>query len=79
MNLIKRVKESKKINKLKEKITILTGAIISSYVMFTTQVYADSNTGSIDGFITFACDWLVKIGGVVALVRWSNVRTWLAT
>lgn len=68
MNLIKRVKESKRLNKLKEKITVLTGAIISSFVMFTTQVYADSNTGSIDGFITFACDWLVKIGGVVALV-----------
>lgn len=29
---------------------------------------ADSNTQSIDTFITFVCDWLKKIGGVVALV-----------
>lgn len=29
---------------------------------------AKSNTSSIDTFIDFACDWLVKIGGVVMLV-----------
>ena len=68
MNLIKRVRENKKINKLKEKIIILTGGMTSTFLMFTTQVYADSNTGSIDSFINFACDWLTKIGGVIALV-----------
>lgn len=68
MKLIKRVKENKKINKLKEKLTVLTGGILSSFIMLTSQVYADSNTGSIDGFITFACDWLTKIGGVIGLV-----------
>ena len=68
MNLIKRVRENKKINKLKEKIIILTGGMTSAFLMFTTQVYADSNTGSIDSFINFACDWLTKIGGVIALV-----------
>lgn len=68
MNLIKKVRENKKINKLKEKITVLTGAIGSSMVLLTSRVYADSNTGSIDSFINFACDWLTKIGGVIALV-----------
>ena len=52
----------------KEKITVLTGAIGSSMILLTSRVYADSNTGSIDSFINFACDWLTKIGGVIALV-----------
>ena len=68
MNLIKKIKENKKINKLRERITVLTGGIASAFILFTTQVYADSGTSSIDSFITFACDWLVKIGGVIALV-----------
>lgn len=29
---------------------------------------AGSGTDKIDGFIDFACDWLLKIGGTVALV-----------
>ena len=68
MNLIKRFKENRKLNKLKEKVTVLTGAIGSSMILLTSRVYADSNTGSIDSFINFACDWLTKIGGVIALV-----------
>ena len=57
MNLIKRFKENRKLNKLKEKITVLTGAIGSSMILLTSRVYADSNTGSIDSFINFACFW----------------------
>ena len=68
MNLIKKFKESGKINKLKEKIPVLTGTIGSSMILLTSRVYANSNTGSIDSFINFACDWLTKIGGVIALV-----------
>lgn len=68
MNLIKKFKENVKVNKLKEKITFLTTAIGSSMIFLTSKVYAASNTGSIDAFINFACDWLVKIGGVIALV-----------
>ena len=68
MNLIKRVRENKIVNKLKEKITVLTGTIGSSMILLTSKVYANSNTGSIDSFINFACDWLTKIGGVIALV-----------
>ena len=68
MNLVKRIKENKKVKKIKEKITILTGSIASSMILLTSRVYADSNTGSIDSFINFACDWLTKIGGVIALV-----------
>jgi hypothetical protein len=29
---------------------------------------AETNTSAIDGFIDFACDWLKKIGAVIALV-----------
>lgn len=68
MNFVKRIKENKKVKKIKEKITILTGGIASSMILLTSRVYADSNTGSIDSFINFACDWLTKIGGVIALV-----------
>ncbi len=68
MNFVKRKNRSDKINKLKEKLTALTGSIMSVFILATTQVYATSNTGSIDAFINFACDWLVKIGGVIALV-----------
>ena len=68
MNLVKKFKENRKVNKLKEKVTVLTGAIGSSMILLTSRVYADSNTGSIDSFIYFACDWLTKIGGVIALV-----------
>lgn len=68
MNLVKRIKENKKVKKIKEKITILTAGIASSMILLTSRVYADSNTGSIDSFINFACDWLTKIGGVIALV-----------
>ena len=32
------------------------------------KIVSLSNTSSIDGFITFVCDWLLKIGGVVSLV-----------
>ena len=38
-------------------------------MLSTTSVYAlNSNTSSIDTFIDFVCDWLIKIGGVVMLV-----------
>ena len=43
--------------------------VLCSFIMGTTMVHAEgSNTSSIDGFITFICDWLLKIGGVVALI-----------
>lgn len=40
-----------------------------SYMLMTSNVYAaGSNTSSVDGFITFICDWLIKIGGIVAMI-----------
>lgn len=40
-----------------------------SCLLMTSNVYAvGSNTSSIDGFITFTCDWLMKLGGFVAMV-----------
>lgn len=61
--LIEKVKTSRK------KIVSLSNIVLMSLILGTTPVYAaGSNTSSIDGFITFVCDWLLKIGGVVALI-----------
>lgn len=44
-------------------------AFAGSYLLMTSNVYAaGSNTSSIDSFITFICDWVMKIGGVVAMI-----------
>lgn len=71
MNLIKKVNKSKKFNKLKEKITAIGTSIMGILIVGESKVFAadtNSNTQSIDSFINFACDWLTKIGGVIALV-----------
>ena len=62
--LIKKLKNNRIVNKL----SIISGAICSTFIIMQSKVYADSNTDSIDSFISFACDWLTKIGGVIALV-----------
>jgi len=55
-------------NKFK-KIICWMYMVICSFVISVNKVYAvGSGTTSIDGFITFVCDWLIKIGGVVALI-----------
>lgn len=54
--------------KLKEKIILIGTIAMESLILTESRVFADSNTQSIDSFINFACDWLTKIGGVIALV-----------
>lgn len=61
--------------KCKSNIVITTAAITSSLVLNTGYAFAEegkettgSNTASIDPFITFVCDWLLKIGGIIALI-----------
>ena len=39
-----------------------------AFVISTNIVYAESNTGAIDNFVTYLTDWMVKIGGVLALI-----------
>ena len=52
-----------------KKLVSLSNIVLISLILGTTPVYAaGSNTSSIDAFINFVCDWLFKIGGVVALV-----------
>lgn len=51
-----------------KKASLAVHTAMIAFVISTNIVYAESNTGSIDSFITFICDWLIKIGGVVALV-----------
>ncbi len=63
------MKKIKKLfGKLKEKFTIIGTSAMATLILAESRVFADSNTGSIDSFINFACDWLTKIGGVIALV-----------
>lgn len=62
-NLVVKVKNSFK------KVVSSLNILLCSLILSTTSVHAEnSNTSSIDGFITFVCDWLLKIGGVVALI-----------
>ena len=56
------------LKKLKKKYRVILSNILGTMILAETKVFAASNTGSIDGFINFACDWLSKIGGVIALV-----------
>ena len=59
----------KKKKNLFKKIMSFSNIALCSLIASTNSVYAaGSNTSSIDGFITFVCDWLLKIGGVVALI-----------
>ena len=53
---------------LKEKLTVIGITAIGTLILAEEKVFANSNTSSIDSFINFACDWLIKIGGVIALV-----------
>lgn len=55
-------------NSLKTVVSSLNIALCSVILGVTNVHAAGSNTSSIDGFITFVCDWLLKIGGVVALI-----------
>lgn len=70
---MKLLKNNKKISKLKERLTVLSATITSTFLLANSRVLAASNTQSIDAFINFACDWLTKIGGVIALVGRSDV------
>ena len=56
------------LRKLKEKMILIGTTTMGSLILTESRVFADSNTQSIDSFINFACDWLTKIGGVIALV-----------
>lgn len=58
-----------KVKKAVKKTVSSLNVIVCSLILSTGSVYAaGSNTSSIDGFISFVCDWLLKIGGVVALI-----------
>ena len=70
MNKLKIVKD-KSINKykgLKAKIFIAMATMTCTMANASNVYAAGSNTDSIDGFITFIADWVVKIGGVVAMI-----------
>ncbi len=70
---MKILKNNKTLNKIKEKLTVVGTTIVSTFLLTNSRVLAASNTQSIDAFINFACEWLTKIGGVIALVGRSYV------
>lgn len=57
----------KYVGKVKNKLLVCMTLFGSCVLLNMNKIYA-TNTSTIDGFINFACDWLTKIGGVVALV-----------
>ncbi len=66
-------KDRKGIQNMKKRIAkgiAYFNACLMMGLLTMTNVYAtsSSNTSSIDTFIDFICDWLLKIGGVVALI-----------
>lgn len=73
---MKKIKELLK--KVKTKFSVISTTIVGTLILAESRVLADSNTQSIDSFINFACDWLTKIGGVIALVGRCNVRAGMA-
>lgn len=59
---------NKKYEKHKNKIMGFQTSM-TLFILSMNSVYAEgSNTNSIDSFITFICDWLTKIGGLVAMI-----------
>lgn len=65
-SLNEEVKNTKFTKKL-PKLIATTGTVMLATLTTSMTVYA-ADTSSIDKFITFACDWLKKIGAVVMLV-----------
>ena len=60
---------SKKTREKVAKAGLIVNTTAMMMVLNMTNVLAvNSNTDSIDQFIDFVCDWLMKIGGVVGLV-----------
>ena len=61
-----KIKQYINVNRNKLAVTSALGASILTTQMNTYAI--NSNTSTIDEFVNFVVDWIVKIGGVVALV-----------
>ncbi len=68
----------KKIIDIKKAKKLFTGAMVT-LTLGVSNIYAASNTESIDSFINFACDWLTKIRRRSSTCWGCNVCTRLAT
>ena len=66
--LIEEAKNTKFTKKLPKFIATASVALSATVLSPVTVFAAGSNTQSIDKFIDFACEWLIKIGGVIMLV-----------
>ena len=64
--LVQEVKNTKLTKKIPSLIAGFCCAILTS--LMPTMAFASSNTDTIDSFVTFICDWLIKIGAVVMMV-----------
>lgn len=52
----------------KAKFYLASCTMASTLILNTATARAADGTESIDRFIEFACNWLVKIGGVIGIV-----------
>lgn len=57
----------KSYEKYKRSFFAIHTALIT-FIISTNTIYAESNTGAIDNFVTYITDWMVKIGGVIGLI-----------
>ena len=72
-----------RIKQLSKKVVSLFNVVLCGFILSINSVYAQgSNTSSIDGFITFVCDWSyssqtnwLKILDMPCLARISNFST----
>lgn len=63
------LKMNQKLRRKVAKSMVAMQSFAVSFMLMTSNVYAvGSNTSSVDAFITFICDWLMKIGGIVAMI-----------
>lgn len=64
---------SKKTREKVAKAGLIVNTTAMMMVLNMTNVLAvNSNTDSIDQFIDFVCDWLMKIGGVLFALGWQR-------
>ena len=66
--LPKEVENTRFTKKIPQKIATICSAMLVAMLPTTAFAAGNADTSTIDGFVDFACSWLIKIGLVVMLV-----------
>ena len=67
-NLVDEVNHTRFTKKIPKKIATICSAMLVAMLPTTAFAAGNADTSTIDGFVDFACSWLIKIGLVVMLV-----------